>query len=258
MIKMIKDDMDNTFFDLIESASKNIKLCAPFVKRDVAQKILKQKKKSSKLSLITNCNLNYFHKKSSDIEALELIIKGSGNIANCQNLHAKFYIFDDSKIIITSANLTYSGFNKNIEYGILSDEINITGEVIGFYNSIINNEKNSFVDINNIETIKTILAKSPKISKRDYIDETAEIFSSDKNIIFSGLKGWTKLIFSVLDGMKKDIVELNDFVKYYPYLHERYPANNNIDAKVRQQMQVLRNIGLIKFEGRGVYKKLWE
>ncbi|MFA6309249.1 MAG: hypothetical protein WC677_05850 [Clostridia bacterium] len=33
---------------------------------------------------------------------------------------------------------------------------------------------------------------------------------------------------------------------------------NNIEAKIRQQLQLLRDLGLVKFEGNGVYKKLWK
>lgn len=43
-----------------------------------------------------------------------------------------------------------------------------------------------------------------------------------------------------------------------PALKEQYRNNRNIEAKIRQQLQYLRDLGLVKFEGNGVYKKLWE
>ncbi|WP_158082486.1 phospholipase D-like domain-containing protein [Methanobrevibacter arboriphilus] len=40
-------------------------------------------------------------------------------IFNHSALYAKFYVFDNSNVIITSANLTFSGLNRNYDYGII-------------------------------------------------------------------------------------------------------------------------------------------
>jgi len=37
-----------------------------------------------------------------------------------------------------------------------------------------------------------------------------------------------------------------------------YPKNNCIEAKIRQVLQQLRNIGLIRFEGNGKYMRLFK
>lgn len=36
----------------------------------------------------------------------------------------------------------------------------------------------------------------------------------------------------------------------------KYPNNNFIKDKIRQQLQILRDKGIIEFTGRGIYKKL--
>lgn len=41
------------------------------------------------------------------------------------------------------------------------------------------------------------------------------------------------------------------------YLKRRYPKNNYIKDKIRQQLQVLRDQGMIEFLGGGRYKKLY-
>ena len=43
--------------------------------------------------------------------------------------------------------------------------------------------------------------------------------------------------------------------EYIDVLKEFYPDNNNIDAKIRQTLQVLRDQGEIFFIARGVYGK---
>ena len=40
-------------------------------------------------------------------------------VRNYQNLHAKIYLFDNKKALITSANLTNNGLYHNFEYGVL-------------------------------------------------------------------------------------------------------------------------------------------
>ena len=44
--------------------------------------------------------------------------------------------------------------------------------------------------------------------------------------------------------------------KFEKSLQQSYPNNRFIKEKIRQQLQVLRNRGLIKFLGRGNYQKI--
>ncbi|MDQ2866146.1 MAG: hypothetical protein M3R51_07960 [Candidatus Eremiobacteraeota bacterium] len=49
--------------------------------------------------------------------------------------------------------------------------------------------------------------------------------------------------------------ELRDVLKHKPQLERLYPLNKHIDAKIRQTLQVLRDRGVITFEGAGRYVK---
>ena len=50
---------------------------------------------------------------------------------------------------------------------------------------------------------------------------------------------------------------LQDFYsRFLPELSGRHPENNNIEAKIRQQLQVLRDGGVLRFLGRGRYRVL--
>ena len=40
-------------------------------------------------------------------------------------------------------------------------------------------------------------------------------------------------------------------------IKSEYPDNHNREAKIRQVLQQLRDLGLIEFTSPGVYKKLW-
>lgn len=49
---------------------------------------------------------------------------------------------------------------------------------------------------------------------------------------------------------------LRDVYRFTDYLAGRHPKNHNIQPKIRQQLQILRNKGFLEFMAKGVYKKL--
>jgi type II restriction enzyme len=54
----------------------------------------------------------------------------------------------------------------------------------------------------------------------------------------------------------KDVFTLDDLYIFEPELAERHPRNHHIKDKLRQQLQVLRDAGIIKFLGDGSYRIL--
>ncbi|MEG1603603.1 MAG: hypothetical protein RR340_08305, partial [Cloacibacillus sp.] len=53
-------------------------------------------------------------------------------------------------------------------------------------------------------------------------------------------------------GAEFTLAQIYDFEEKLSAIH---PENNNIRAKIRQQLQILRDRGLIEFAGRGRYRK---
>ena len=58
-----------------------------------------------------------------------------------------------------------------------------------------------------------------------------------------------------INNIKTDEFTLKEIYSYIDYLKIRHSDNNNVEAKIRQQLQFLRDKGFIKFIGRGHYKK---
>ena len=67
-------------------------------------------------------------------------------------------------------------------------------------------------------------------------------------------KGWLFDISLCIDQLKKREFSLDEVYAFEPVLKEKHPANNNIKAKIRQQMQFLRDKGILEFKGSGQYK----
>lgn len=57
--------------------------------------------------------------------------------------------------------------------------------------------------------------------------------------------------------IEREYFNLSDIYMYEPFLKKLHPDNNNIRAKIRQQLQILRDKGFIVFLGGGKYRKLY-
>lgn len=70
------------------------------------------------------------------------------------------------------------------------------------------------------------------------------------------LRGWTLDVLRLLKRLDKTCFTINDAYSLDDELGRMYPSNNNIRPKIRQQLQVLRDLGFIRFVRRGEYEFL--
>ncbi len=70
------------------------------------------------------------------------------------------------------------------------------------------------------------------------------------------VRGWMFDTLRCIDMIKTDVFYLQDIYKFESILKMKYPKNNNIKAKLRQQLQYLRDKGFIEFLGNGKYRKI--
>ena len=66
-------------------------------------------------------------------------------------------------------------------------------------------------------------------------------------------RGWALEILRIIQSLNVREFTLQKMYAFEAQLKQRFPRNNFIRAKIRQQLQVLRDAGLIVFEGRGRY-----
>lgn len=69
-------------------------------------------------------------------------------------------------------------------------------------------------------------------------------------------KGWLLDTMRCIDMIGKKEFTIADIYNFTTILKEKHPENNNIEAKLRQQLQVLRDKWYLEFSGRGVYRVL--
>jgi type II restriction enzyme len=68
-------------------------------------------------------------------------------------------------------------------------------------------------------------------------------------------RGWLLDILLCLSRIPSSEFCLEQVYGFAPYLAQKHPENNFIQAKIRQQLQILRDKGYLRFMGHGVYQK---
>lgn len=112
------------------------------------------------------------------------------------------------------------------------------------------------IDISKVaESGKVFLVKNAQVINREIVKETFNktLFLRTKN---KDAKGWILDIMNCIDSIKKENFTLDEVYKFEEKLKVKYPNNNFIKDKIRQQLQLLRDKGIIEFVGRGNYKKV--
>ncbi len=66
-------------------------------------------------------------------------------------------------------------------------------------------------------------------------------------------RGWMVDVLRVVHSLKKKEFALKEVYEYKEELAKDHPNNRHIQAKIRQQLQVLRDKGILKFKERGRY-----
>lgn len=96
--------------------------------------------------------------------------------------------------------------------------------------------------------------------KKSIVSNKKEVLDKFNKTIFlreyknPKVKGWTLDIMKCVDLLEKKEFKLEDIYNFEKRLKEKYPENNNIKPKIRQQLQILRDNEYIEFLGRGWYK----
>jgi type II restriction enzyme len=158
--------------------------------------------------------------------------------------------------------LTYSKVLKVENFLIIPKQF-FTNEIIIKRNPLSDNAKRKGwigcnINISNVpESGKIFLVKDTKIIDPNIVTNAFNktLFLRDKK---PDVKGWIIDVLNCVDSIKKDEFSLNEIYQFEENLSEKYPNNNFIKDKIRQQLQLLRDKGIIEFVGKGKYKKVKE
>jgi len=125
--------------------------------------------------------------------------------------------------------------------------LNVTARRAGWIGCNI--DMNNIPEFGKIFYVQNGIAKSRnevlgKWNKTEFVKTTHDIET----------KGWMLDVLLCVERIKKNGFSLDDVYNFEAYLKAKHPLNNNVKAKIRQQLQYLRDKNVIEFVGRGQYR----
>ena len=105
------------------------------------------------------------------------------------------------------------------------------------------------------ESGKVFLVKDQQVIPRDTVTKQFQktLFLRQQS---QQTRGWTLDVWQCIDKLGANF-SLNQVYAFADLLKLKHPENNHIKDKIRQQLQMLRDRGIIEFIGRGHYRKLY-
>jgi hypothetical protein len=119
--RLVDSKWDREFRDALQADNAGLRIICPFIKHGPVERLLKHGRPKM-LQVITRFNDRDFYEGVSDLTALRLLRKNGAQIRGVRNLHAKLYLFGETRAIVTSANLTAAALLKNHEFGFIAED----------------------------------------------------------------------------------------------------------------------------------------
>jgi type II restriction enzyme len=105
------------------------------------------------------------------------------------------------------------------------------------------------------ESGKVFLVKDQQVIARESVTQQFQktLFLRTQSI---ESRGWTLDVWQCIDRIDASF-SLNQVYAFADELQLKHPENNHVKDKIRQQLQILRDKGMIEFVSRGRYRKLY-
>jgi len=111
--------------EVVHSAREELLIASPYIKETEARWVCDQLRDTGSsrpcmVRVLTDIRSDSILAGSLDLEALEIFRNqhGQSQVVSLPRLHAKVYVADTRRALVTSANLTPSGLDGNFEYGV--------------------------------------------------------------------------------------------------------------------------------------------
>src|SRR5512136_500761 len=103
---IVRSPWESSLHQWMSEASDRVRVAAPYIKLDAAELLVAAISRSVDLRVLTKFQLHSFERGVSDLAALTLLKSRCAHLKTSPRLHAKLYVIDDSRAVVTSGNLT--------------------------------------------------------------------------------------------------------------------------------------------------------
>ncbi len=262
---IVSSPTDKWFKEAIRTCKESLTVASPFV-GDYLPSALAAIDRPIECTLLTRTLLADFASGSSDFEAVVKVARRFGGVLSLSSLHAKVYVVDRSKALVTSANATFSGMYRNRECGIEITQRttveDIARNIVEGFGALSAPQRWSLADLESMRgPIEAFRAAMPKASnlKSASISASPRLKLKQTQIdrLASELPGWMQLTLEGVTRIPSDEFTLQQvYDSCLPIVTKTYPSNQHPKQKLRQQLQRLRDLGLVSFLGKGSYERL--
>ncbi len=136
MIELLASPWRSRFRGFLASVDRSLLVAAPFIQlREMAwvTRVLLESHGNTEveLTLLTSIRADSVMSGTLQVEALIYAAEhfSVASVINVPALHAKVYVADEQRAIVTSANLTTAGLDRNAEYGVFTDAVELAGQI---------------------------------------------------------------------------------------------------------------------------------
>lgn len=119
-VKFHKNGWRDGWADFLSLTCSKLVLVCPYIRRSEVNFVLNNIRRETNLCTMTSIREDSIRSGALEMDALAALSERAfdDTVINLPNLHAKIMIADNNRAIVTSANLTSSGIDKNYEYGV--------------------------------------------------------------------------------------------------------------------------------------------
>ena len=124
MVQLLGQGWRNDLANVASTASESLIIVAPYIKDSEAAWLCDLFHPGIEVITLANVDAEAVSVSALDLTALRRLAQASplAKVVALSNLHEKVFVADEEAAIITSGNLTKSGLNSNLEYGVLLRE----------------------------------------------------------------------------------------------------------------------------------------
>jgi hypothetical protein len=242
----------------------SFRVASPFVGNYLRDRIEELAPKVQ-VTLLTRTLLSDFASRASDLEAVCGIAAKARQVLSLNSLHAKVYIVDERQALVTSANATFSGMYRNAECGIAlgaRSQIRGIGEEFSKAFGATHVPKPwALEELQSLREpvalLREALPSMPRVPSAADQPQRISLRPSVFRKLVGEFTGWLQLTLEGVSAIEKPIFSLEEvWTASAPLAAQRFPNNRFPRPKIRQQLQRLRDLGILQFLGGGRYELL--
>lgn len=132
--RLVDGEWGEAFTEALRDDNSKIRIICPFIKSRALERLLRHN--PNEVQVITRFNLADFAAGVSDVEALRKLLDYQAQVRGVRNLHAKLYIFGESRAIITSCNLTDAALDRNHELGVIVEDRATIAKCLAYFDNL--------------------------------------------------------------------------------------------------------------------------